>query len=211
MPMLFLSPSTQEYNMYYDGSGSEEYYMNLIADAMVPYLRSNAIQYNRNTPNMTAASSIRASNAGNYDLHLALHSNAAPESLAGQLRGPDIYYDARSWRGRRLADIIANIIKVKMFFLGFYLRVEDDLHKQIPKFFSQYFGTVPVNSLADFVTFLDKIGAYAFMRLNLIPWTSFLRAQNFHYRQKIIYIVSAFKFKIQHYSTSLIIFLLLLF
>ena len=110
MPIIYLSPSTQDWNRYVTG-GSEEYYMNLIADAMVPYLRSNAIQYNRNTPNMTAASSIRASNAGNYDLHLALHSNAAPESLAGQLRGPDIYYDARSWRGRRLADIIANNLR----------------------------------------------------------------------------------------------------
>ena len=110
MPIIYLSPSTQEWNRYVTG-GSEEYYMNLIADAMVPYLRSNAIQYNRNTPNMTAASSIRASNAGNYDLHLALHSNAAPESLAGQLRGPDIYYDARSCRGRRLADIIANNLR----------------------------------------------------------------------------------------------------
>ena len=110
MPTIYLSPSTQEANEYVTG-GSEEYYMNLIADAMVPYLRSTAIQYNRNTPNMTAASSILASNAGNYDLHLALHSNAAPESLAGQLRGPDIYYDARSWRGRRLADIIANNLR----------------------------------------------------------------------------------------------------
>ena len=31
--------------------------------------------------------SIRASNAGNYDLHLALHSNAAPEGQYGQIRG----------------------------------------------------------------------------------------------------------------------------
>ena len=36
MPELFLSPSTQEFNQYYDGSGSEEYYMNLIANAMEP-------------------------------------------------------------------------------------------------------------------------------------------------------------------------------
>lgn len=61
---------------------------------------------------MTAASSICASNSGNYDLHLALHSNAAPESLSGQLMGPDVYYDARSWRGKRAATIIANNLKV---------------------------------------------------------------------------------------------------
>ena len=41
MPKIFLSPSTQEYNEYYDGSGSEEYYMNLIADYMEPYLTAS--------------------------------------------------------------------------------------------------------------------------------------------------------------------------
>ena len=34
MPRIFLSPSTQEYNPYITGHGSEEYFMNLIADAM---------------------------------------------------------------------------------------------------------------------------------------------------------------------------------
>ena len=56
MPMLFLSPSTQEYNMYYDGSGSEEYYMNLIADMMEPYLSASGITYGRNNPAGTVAS-----------------------------------------------------------------------------------------------------------------------------------------------------------
>ena len=37
MPSVFLSPSTQEFNPYING-GNEEQYMNLIADAMVPYL-----------------------------------------------------------------------------------------------------------------------------------------------------------------------------
>ena len=110
MPIIYLSPSTQEWNQYVTG-GTEEYYMNLIADAMVPYLRSNGIQFTRNTPDMTAASSIRASNSGNYDLHVALHSNASPESMAGQRRGSEVYYDARSWRGRRAAEIIAANLK----------------------------------------------------------------------------------------------------
>lgn len=107
MPSIYLSPSTQEYNLYYDGSGSEEYYMNLIADAMEPYLTASGIVFTRSTPEMTAASSIRASNAGNYDAHVALHSNASPESLAGKLRGIDIYYYPGSERSRILADIVA--------------------------------------------------------------------------------------------------------
>ena len=36
MPTIFLSPSTQEYNQYVTGAGSEEYFMNLLADAMEP-------------------------------------------------------------------------------------------------------------------------------------------------------------------------------
>ena len=55
MPSIYLSPSTQEYNLYYDGAGSEEYYMNLIADAMEPYLTASGIVFTRNTPDMTAA------------------------------------------------------------------------------------------------------------------------------------------------------------
>ncbi len=110
MPYIYLSPSTQEWNMYVTG-GSEEYYMNLIADAMEPYLRSSGIQFTRNTPDMTAASSIRASNAGNYDLHVALHSNASPESRAGQNRGSEVYYAPGSSSSQRAAIIIADNLK----------------------------------------------------------------------------------------------------
>ena len=111
MPIIYLSPSTQEYNLFYDGDGSEEYYMNLVADAMEPYLTASGIEYVRNTPEMTAASSIRASNAGEYDVHLALHSNAAPPQLSGQMRGSDAYYYPQSQRSRLLADIIVSNLK----------------------------------------------------------------------------------------------------
>ena len=92
------------------GNG-DEYYMNRMADAMVPYLTASGIQFTRNTPDMTAASSIRASNAGNYDLHLAIHSNAAPEYLSGQLRGADAYYYPTSSNSRRFADYIVENLK----------------------------------------------------------------------------------------------------
>ena len=55
MPKIYLSPSTQEYNPYVTGAGSEEYFMNLLADAMEPILLLNGIQFSRNTPDMTAA------------------------------------------------------------------------------------------------------------------------------------------------------------
>lgn len=111
MPIIYLSPSTQEFNPYVDG-GNEEYYMNLIADAMVPYLKATGIDYTRNTPDMTAATSIAASNKGKYDLHLALHSNAAPPANSGSVRGSEVYYYPQSSEGARAADIIANNLKL---------------------------------------------------------------------------------------------------
>ncbi|MGN1004192.1 MAG: N-acetylmuramoyl-L-alanine amidase [Oscillospiraceae bacterium] len=110
MPIIYLSPSTQENNYYVTG-GTEEQWMNRLADAMEPYLTASGIQYVRNTPEMTAASSIRASNAGNFDLHLALHSNAAPEGQYGTARGIIVYYYPGSTAGRRAAEIVAENLK----------------------------------------------------------------------------------------------------
>lgn len=110
MPKIFLSPSTQEWNQYVTG-GNEEEYMNLLADRMEPYLRASGITYVRNDPDRNVAGAIADSNAGNFDVHLALHSNAAPESLAGKLRGIDIYFSPSSYDSERLATIIANNLK----------------------------------------------------------------------------------------------------
>ena len=110
MPIIYLSPSTQENNLYVSG-GSEEYWMNRLADDMVPFLDSSGIQSSRNTPDMTAASSIAASNRGNYDLHLALHSNAAPEGQYGQVRGVLVFYYPGSVEGRRAAEIFTENLK----------------------------------------------------------------------------------------------------
>lgn len=110
MPTLFLSPSTQEGNPTAVGN-SEEYYMNLIADAMEPYLISNGIEFRRNDRNDTLGQAIRDSNAGNYDLHLALHSNAAPPANAGNVKGADFYYYEPSTRSREAATVLAENYK----------------------------------------------------------------------------------------------------
>ena len=111
MPIIYLSPSTQDWNMYVTGSGSEEYNMNLLADALVPYLVSNGIQYKRNSPDMTAGSSIREANSGYYDFYLALHSNAAPEGRYGEERGIIAFYYPGSREGRRAAELFAENLR----------------------------------------------------------------------------------------------------
>lgn len=110
MPIIYLSPSTQEFNSYVNG-GTEEEWMNLLADKMVPLLDASGIRYARNTPDMTAASSIAASNAGNYDLHLALHSNAAAGDQAGKARGSIVFYYPSSADGRRAANLFVDGLK----------------------------------------------------------------------------------------------------
>jgi N-acetylmuramoyl-L-alanine amidase len=111
MPIIYLSPSTQDWNMYVTGSGSEEYHMNLLADALEPYLLSNGIQYRRNRPEMTADSSIREANSGYYDFYLALHSNAAPEGRYGEERGIIAFYYPGSQQGQRAAELIAEELR----------------------------------------------------------------------------------------------------
>ncbi len=110
MPKIYLSPSTQEKNLYING-GTEEQYMNLVADALVPYLDASGIAYTRNTPEMTAASSLAQSKQEHYDLYVSLHSNAAPESKAGQVRGSDMYYYPTSAKGKRFADLLVKNFK----------------------------------------------------------------------------------------------------
>ena len=110
MPRIYLSPSTQEYNQFVTGN-SEEYYANLIADAMIPYLNASNIGFTRNDPGGTVGTSVSNSNAGNYDFHLAIHSNAAPERLSGTIKGPDVYYYSTSANSKRAAEIFANNLK----------------------------------------------------------------------------------------------------
>jgi N-acetylmuramoyl-L-alanine amidase len=107
MPFLYLSPSTQEYNLYRT-AGTEEYWMNRLADEMLPWLSACGVNTARGSPEGSAAKSIAESNLGEYDFHLALHSNAAPEALAGKLRGVDLYYHPSSDLGLRMALLLAD-------------------------------------------------------------------------------------------------------
>lgn len=110
MPKVYLSPSTQEYNLTISGS-NEEYYANLIADAMIPYLEASGIEYGRNSMNMTAETSVQQANAGDYDFYFAIHSNASAAPYIGRVRGAEVYYYPNSAEGERAATIFANNYK----------------------------------------------------------------------------------------------------
>lgn len=84
MPSVYVSPSSQEHNLYATG-GSEEQWMNKIADALIPLLNFNEIKTYRNTTAMDLKAIIRDSNSKNPDVHVAIHSNS------GESRGTEIW------------------------------------------------------------------------------------------------------------------------
>ena len=107
MSTVFLSPSAQRENEYVTGNGSEAKFMNLLADAIEPYLLLNGISYARSDSGDTVNDAIRKSNAYDPSLHVALHSNAAPDSAPGSLQGPEVYYYRNSTKGKQAAEDIA--------------------------------------------------------------------------------------------------------
>lgn len=114
LPRIFLSPSTQEFNLYATHQ-NEEYWMNKIADAMEPYLTASGIEFTRNDPQKTVVDSIAQSNLARYGMHVAIHSNASPESMPGLLRGTDVYYRPgdcdKARASQRFAGIVADELK----------------------------------------------------------------------------------------------------
>lgn len=109
MPSVYLNPSN-ELNEFIIG-GTEEYYMNRIADAMVPYLRGSGIEVTRSKPGERLSNAINESNAGNYDLHIGLGSIAAALFPTGAQQGPTVLYYKGDERGRNAAEVIAENLK----------------------------------------------------------------------------------------------------
>ena len=107
MASIYLSPSSQGQNRYVNG-GTEEYYMNLIADSLMSYLFASGIEVVRNNRNNSLDQSIAESNAGNFDLHLAFRSNTAPDYLMGTLQGPEVYHYYYNPQSQRAAEIFAS-------------------------------------------------------------------------------------------------------
>lgn len=110
MPNIFLSPSLQPANLYVSG-GNEAQYMGYLADALEPYLTINGINYTRSRYPNTLLNAINTSNQGNYDLHLALHSNASPVGKEGLFRGIQAYYYPTSVKGKAAAQDLVDSLK----------------------------------------------------------------------------------------------------
>ena len=109
MPKVYLNPSNGK-NEFVIG-GSEEYYMNKIADAMAPYLSGSGIEVTRSKPGDLLSKSIEESNAGNYDLYIGVGSIASPYFSTGAQQGPVVLYYDDNEKGKKAAELIADNFK----------------------------------------------------------------------------------------------------
>lgn len=97
---VYLSPSTQQFNIGYGTYGTEEERMNQIADVVEYELRRNGLTVARNSPEQTLQEVVAESNALQPRIHVAIHSNA---SSNGEARGGEIYAHKFGGQGEILA------------------------------------------------------------------------------------------------------------
>lgn len=107
MPNVYLSPSTQENELFVTGN-NEEYYMNQIVDAMIPYLRASGIDFDRNDPGDTIQQIINKANSKYRDLYLKLDMETGVGDQAGKVRGEKVIYYTGSPGGSVAANIISS-------------------------------------------------------------------------------------------------------
>ncbi len=110
MPRVYLSPSVQNYNLFVNG-GTEEEYVNLVVDAMEPYLLASGIEFTRNEPEMPLSQVIWDVNNGDYDVYFSIHTTTAPPFMAGKLQGSEVLYYAKNPYGRELAQAAGGNLK----------------------------------------------------------------------------------------------------
>ena len=110
MPNVYLSPSINENELFVTGN-NEEYYMNQIVDAMIPYLRASGIDFDRNDPGDTLQQIINKSKSKYRDLHFMLDMGIGIGDMAGKVRGEKVIYYTGSPRGNVAANIFANNLK----------------------------------------------------------------------------------------------------
>jgi N-acetylmuramoyl-L-alanine amidase len=100
MSRIFLSPSTQERNLYKGGS-NEEIEMNDLCELIAPILAANghAVKIGGK---ISYSANVRIGNAWGADLYIAVHTNA------GGGLGTEVWYRTFSTKGKLLATAIYN-------------------------------------------------------------------------------------------------------
>ena len=106
MPIIYVSPSTQQNNIGVGTFGTEEFRMNTIADVLIPLLHKDGrFVARRNSPAMDVYQIAQDSNKFKADIHLAIHSNAGPGG-----EGTEVYAYGPGTNSERLSRCLYNQI-----------------------------------------------------------------------------------------------------
>ncbi len=109
---VYLSPSAQPWNPYWDGSGSEEFWMRLVAGCMKFELEQQGVactvaakrpEGTTEAANFLTARAQEAEALG-ADLYVALHSNASPSGTSR--KGTEIYIPSWDGESRRFGELV---------------------------------------------------------------------------------------------------------
>jgi N-acetylmuramoyl-L-alanine amidase len=104
---VYVSPSSQEHNLYANGLGTEEQWANKIADTLIQMLNYNGIRPFRNNTSMDLKAIIQDSDTKKPDIHVAIHTNASK----GKARGCEVWVwkeDGTTTNSERLGQLIYN-------------------------------------------------------------------------------------------------------
>lgn len=103
MIRIYISGSVQERNIGIGDYGSEEFRMQIIANALVNSLRETGLfTVFHNTPKMTLREIVQESNDKEVDFHFAIHSDAGPMIAEGTTS----IYHKDSVLGKKYAQIL---------------------------------------------------------------------------------------------------------
>lgn len=103
---VYLSPSSQTNNVGVGNYGTEAARMQELSNKVKAKLIAKGHTVYGNDNSLSLEARVKASNASDATLHIALHSNAG----TGTARGPEAFYKSGSNTGKRLASCILSEI-----------------------------------------------------------------------------------------------------
>lgn len=111
MPNIFLSPATYNNTVQAEDHSFEQELIHPLTDLLATGLKKSKVHCDRRADYMSDNDTVTFSNAGSYDLHLALHANMAPDCLSGALRGIRVLHAPNDLEGARCAEALAGRLK----------------------------------------------------------------------------------------------------
>lgn len=103
---VFLSPSSQKFIVGNGEYGTEARRMNELGNIIEYELERNGVFVEREGNEISTEERVRIANSLNVDAYVSLHSNRAPDDIAGTMSGTEIYIRPDNDESLRLASAI---------------------------------------------------------------------------------------------------------